>query len=329
MADFYFCGWGEALDSFLPFTGRNSFQARTVNVVRLSGDENFIKDELSSFKKKAPKQGKALEILLKGNEMTVKELSKLSGCNLQGIYRLRDRNFVRLSKRPADNPPLFTGKHFTKTDHLKPTNEQESAIQFIKAKLRERKYRTVLLKGVTGSGKTEVYLQAISEAIASGRKVIVLVPEISLTPQTIARFRSRFDKIAVLHSNLTERERNNQWWQIKNGNADIVIGARSALFAPLDNLGLIVIDEEHENTFKQDSSPRYNARDLSLVRAQYENAVVVLVREMECRGLIHLVEAQAGGLVPDADQLFRLIERQRLEENTIDHAEDSRVGAYG
>ena len=276
MADFYFCGWGEALETLLPFAVRNSFHAKTVNVVKLSKDEGFAKEALTSLKKKAPRQGKALEILLKGEEMTVSELSRVSGCNLQGIYRLRDRDLVSLRKRPADDNPLFLGRHLPKTDHLMPTKEQERAILFIKTRLREGKYRTVLLRGVTGSGKTEIYLQAISETIALGRKAIVLVPEISLTPQTIERFRSRFDKIAVLHSSLTEKERYNQWWEIKNGNADIVIGARSALFAPLDNLGLIVIDEEHENTFKQDSTPRYNARDLSLVRAQYENAVVVL-----------------------------------------------------
>ena len=124
-----------------------------------------------------------------------------------------------------------------------------------------------MLKGVTGSGKTEVYLQAISEVITMGLKAIVLVPEISLTPQTIERFKSRFDRVAVLHSSLTDRQRSDQWWDIKNGNADVVIGARSAVFAPLENVGLIVIDEEHENTYKQDTTPRYNARDVSMIRA--------------------------------------------------------------
>ncbi|MDR4505010.1 MAG: primosomal protein N' [Candidatus Scalindua sp.] len=277
MANFYFCGWGEALESFLPFAVRSSFHEKTVSVIRLSKDEAFIKDILATLKKRAPRQASALEVLLREEEMTVRELTRASGCNLQSIYRLRDRELVSLRQRPADSDPVSGGgKREKKTDQLNPTKEQEDAILLIKKRLREGKYRTVLLRGVTGSGKTEVYLQAIAETIALGRKVIVLVPEISLTPQTIERFKLRFDKIAVLHSSLTEKQRNNEWWGIKNGNADIVIGARSALFAPLDNLGLIVIDEEHENTFKQDSSPRYNARDLSLVRAKYENAVVVL-----------------------------------------------------
>ncbi|MCP5002750.1 MAG: primosomal protein N' [Planctomycetes bacterium] len=276
MSSFYLCGWGEALESFLPFAVRSRSHAKTVSVVRLSKDEAFIKDSLITLKKRAPRQASALEVLLGEKEITVCELSEMSGCNLQSIYRLRDRGLVSLRKRAVDINSISESTPVKKTDHLAPTKEQQEAMLLIKTRLREGKYRTVLLRGVTGSGKTEVYLRAIAETIALGRKAIVLVPEISLTPQTIERFKSRFDKIAVLHSSLTEAQRSNEWWGIKNGNADIVIGARSALFAPLDNLGLIVIDEEHENTFKQDSAPRYNARDLSLVRAKYENAVVVL-----------------------------------------------------
>jgi primosomal protein N' (replication factor Y) len=194
---------------------------------------------------------------------------------MDSINRLRDRGLITLDKRKVSDS-LFAGKHFKKTCHLQSTGEQETAISLIKRKLRERQFGAILLKGVTGSGKTEVYLQAISEVITLGLKAIVLVPEISLTPQTIERFKSRFDRVAVLHSSLTDRQRSDQWWDIKNGNADVVIGARSAVFAPLENVGLIVIDEEHENTFKQDTSPRYNARDVSMIRAELESALVVL-----------------------------------------------------
>jgi len=275
LANFYFCGWGEALETFLPSVIRKGLNAKTINVAKLSKDEAFIKDTISTLRKKAPKQAKALEVLSGTNEMAVQELVTISKCQSASIYSLRDRGLISLNKRQVDDS-IFTRKHFERTCHLEPTKEQEKAISLIKKRLREREYNTILLKGVTGSGKTEVYLQAISEAIALGLKAIVLVPEISLTPQTIERFKSRFDKVAVLHSSLSGRQRNNQWWEIRNGKADVVIGARSAVFAPLDNLGLIVIDEEHENTFKQDSSPRYNARDVSLVRAKYENAIVVL-----------------------------------------------------
>jgi primosomal protein N' (replication factor Y) len=275
LANFYFCGWGEALETFLPSVIRKGLNAKTINVAKLSKDEAFIKDTISTLRKKAPKQARALEVLSGTNEMAVQELATISKCQTASIYSLRDRGLISLNKRPVDDS-IFIHKHFERTCHLEPTKEQENAISLIKKRLRERKYSTTLLKGVTGSGKTEVYLQAISEAIALGLKAIVLVPEISLTPQTIERFKSRFDKVAVLHSSLSGRQRNNQWWEIRNGKADVVIGARSAVFAPLDNLGLIIIDEEHENTFKQDSSPRYNARDVSLVRAKYENAIVVL-----------------------------------------------------
>ncbi len=141
---------------------------------------------------------------------------------------------------------------------------------------------TFLLHGVTGSGKTEVYLQAIAHALEHGKGAIVLVPEISLTPQTVERFKSRFSSgplqtlVAVLHSHLSSGERHDEWHKIRQGRARIVIGARSAIFAPVDPLGLIVVDEEHENTYKQEESPRYNARDVAIVRAQMEGATVVL-----------------------------------------------------
>ncbi|MHC5054985.1 MAG: replication restart helicase PriA [Planctomycetota bacterium] len=134
----------------------------------------------------------------------------------------------------------------------------------------------LVLEGVTGSGKTEVYLRAIAEEVASGRQAIVLVPEIALTPQTIRRFGERFDRLAVLHSHLTEGARADEWRRVKRGEVDVVIGARSALFAPTPALGLIVVDEEHETSYKQDSSPRYHARDAALERARIEGASVVL-----------------------------------------------------
>jgi len=137
-----------------------------------------------------------------------------------------------------------------------------------------------LLHGVTGSGKTEIYLQAIRAALDRGRTAIVLVPEISLTPQTVERFKGRFagaqDPVAVLHSHLSEGERHDEWHKIHSGRARIVIGARSAIFAPLKNLGLIVVDEEHETTYKQEEAPRYHARDVAIVRAKIEKCVAVL-----------------------------------------------------
>ena len=149
-----------------------------------------------------------------------------------------------------------------------PTAEQAKALEGIKYLLDhpEEEVRTGLLFGVTGSGKTEVYLQSIAHALELGKSAIVLVPEISLTPQTVRRFRARFgDLLAVLHSRLTDAERREEWQKIYNGAARIAIGARSALFAPLKDLGLIVVDEEHENSYKQSEAPRYSARDVAVM----------------------------------------------------------------
>ena len=141
---------------------------------------------------------------------------------------------------------------------------------------------TFLLHGVTGSGKTEIYLQALAHALEQGKGAIVLVPEISLTPQTVERFKARFSSgklqtlVAVLHSHLSAGERHDEWHKIRQGRARIVIGARSAIFAPVELLGLIIVDEEHEHTYKQEEAPRYHARDVAIMRGQMENAVVVL-----------------------------------------------------
>lgn len=163
------------------------------------------------------------------------------------------------------------------SEHLLPTPEQRGALKSIKQCMDKKEHRVFLLHGVTGSGKTEVYLQSIAHALEAGRSSIVLVPEISLTPQTVARFKARFgDKIAVLHSRLLGSRRAHEWEKISSGRAQIVVGARSAIFAPVKNLGLVVVDEEHETSYKQEDVPRYNARDAAIKRAELSGAVVVL-----------------------------------------------------
>ena len=154
--------------------------------------------------------------------------------------------------------------------------DQKAALSAIIHALDEPRHETILLHGVTGSGKTEVYIQAIQHVVSFGRQAIVLVPEISLTPQTKERFRARFGNVAVLHSHLSDSERHWHWDQIARGAVSVVVGARSAIFAPTPQLGLIVLDEEHEGSFKQSSVPRYHARDVALQRAQAENGPLVL-----------------------------------------------------
>jgi len=182
-----------------------------------------------------------------------------------GSYRLGKGGF-NLQQRAAGVPPA---------ELATPTLEQ-------KKNCRQDAGSTFLLHGVTGSGKTEIYLQAIAHALEQGKGAIVLVPEISLTPQTVERFKARFSSgklqtlVAVLHSHLSAGERHDEWHKIRQGRARIVIGARSAIFAPVEPLGLIIVDEEHESTYKQEEAPRYHARDVAIMRGQMENAVVVL-----------------------------------------------------
>lgn len=154
--------------------------------------------------------------------------------------------------------------------------EQEAAVQAITQQIGQGG-KPFLLEGVTGSGKTEVYLQVIQEALSRGKTAIMLVPEISLTPQVTNRFISRFGKkVAILHSGLSNGERYDEWRKVERGEAQVVVGARSAIFAPLKNIGAIIIDEEHEASYKQDSNPRYHVRDVALLRAKYNQAVLVL-----------------------------------------------------
>ena len=189
---------------------------------------------------------------------------------------------VRKRKRPIFIPHLRGVERFTESNQrqekLPLSPQQRRVLRVVVKSIRKREHQIFLLHGITASGKTEVYLQAIAEVLAQGRSSIVLVPEISLTPQTVERFSSRFgQKIALMHSRLLSSQRAGQWQMIKSGQAQIVIGARSAVFAPVKDLGLIVVDEEHETTYKQqDCSPRYHAREVACLRAKLARATVIL-----------------------------------------------------
>jgi primosomal protein N' (replication factor Y) len=163
------------------------------------------------------------------------------------------------------------------TRPLQLNEEQEGAMTQVRERMDADSPGVILIHGVTGSGKTEVYLQAIERVLKAGKGAIMMVPEISLTPQTVERFRSRLgDTVAVLHSNLSQGERHDEWHRLRSGDARVVVGARSAVFAPVADLGLIVVDEEHEGSYKQGDTPRYNARDLAVVRGAMEKALVLL-----------------------------------------------------
>jgi primosomal protein N' (replication factor Y) len=237
--------------------------------------------QLDKLRKRAPRQAELVEAISKLERPTrAADLLRQTSLNNQALHALVKRGLAELREESVVRDP-HADEHFVATSNLILNAEQACALNELTQALDSpENARPILLHGVTGSGKTEIYLQAIRATLGRGHTAIVLVPEISLTPQTVERFKGRFadveDAVAVLHSHLSEGERHDEWHKIHSGRARIVIGARSAVFAPLKNLGLIVVDEEHETTYKQEEAPRYHARDVAVVRAKIEKCVVVL-----------------------------------------------------
>src|SRR5438034_4093203 len=237
--------------------------------------------ELEKLRKRAPRQAELLEAISRlETPMRAAELLRQTSLDNQTLRALVKRGLADVREEAVVRDP-HADDQFISTSNLVLNEEQTRALKEIAEALDvPETVRPILLHGVTGSGKTEIYLQAIRAALERRRTAIVLVPEISLTPQTVERFKGRFaeaqDAVAVLHSHLSEGERHDEWHKIHSGRARIVIGARSAVFAPLKNLGLIVVDEEHETTYKQEEAPRNHARDVAVVRAKIEKCVVVL-----------------------------------------------------
>src|SRR5216110_3003318 len=239
------------------------------------------KEEIEKLQRRAPRQAELLEAISRLEApVRAADLLRQTSLENQTLRALVKRGLAEMRAEAVVRDP-HAGEQFIATSNLVLNAEQLLALKEITQALDSpESARPILLHGVTGSGKTEIYLQAIRAALEHGRSAIVLVPEISLTPQTVERFKGRFaeaqDTVAVLHSHLSEGERHDEWHKIHSGRARIVIGARSAVFAPLKNVGLIVVDEEHETTYKQEEAPRYHARDVAVVRAKIEKCVVVL-----------------------------------------------------
>ncbi len=284
IAEHYLCSLGQVLEAMLPAGVRSSAGTRLTTVLYVADDAEKRIELLknSDARKKGivltPKQLHVLDALKRSGEpLTIQELERAAKCSAVPINTLKRLGVIRSKtirrQKPEEDvavrPALELDPH-----QLNP--DQKFVLSKIVAAIQEHRHETFLLHGVTGSGKTEVYIQAIHEVVRRRRQAIVLVPEISLTPQTVGRFKSRFPDVAVLHSHLTDAERHRQWSEIAEGRIQVVVGARSAIFAPLPRLGLIVIDEEHENTFKQDTAPRYHARDVGRRRAEEESIPLIL-----------------------------------------------------
>ncbi len=287
IAGYYFCPLGTVLEAMLPAGVRGQAATRLTSVLYV--DDEFQKkiehlQKLQKHKKNesllTKKQIYVLETLRKNAEpLSMSELCRAAKCSQVPIQALKRLGLVRVktirretAPKPLDAAPANPADSLAHT--LNP--EQQRALDVIVDSVRKMEHKTFLLHGVTGSGKTEVYIRAIEQVVRYDKQAIVLVPEISLTPQTVGRFKGRFPNVAVLHSHLTDAERSRQWNKIARGEIQVVVGARSAIFAPVPRLGLVIIDEEHENSFKQDTAPRYHTRDVAGKRAALESVPLVL-----------------------------------------------------
>ncbi len=245
-------------------------KAKQQNAVRL----------LTTKQKNSPltiPQQKIIDFLANESQsVTISELKGILDVGISPIKTLAKRGFIEIFKTEVRRDPLF-GFALPKATNITLTDEQSEVLSKINKPLRSQLYRAFLLHGITGSGKTEVYIRAIKETLSNGKSALMLVPEIALTPVFSKRLRSVFGKeVAILHSSLSTGERFDEWRRIRNGKAQVVIGTRSAVFAPLQNLGLIVVDEEHDGSYRQHEMPFYNARDVAIVRASNANAVIIL-----------------------------------------------------
>lgn len=283
VGDYYASGPGDALAVAMPPSARRGEAAsfKTVSRARLApagqGDAAAVR---------GAKQLAALDALRAAPDGLTLSALKAQGIGSQTVRSLVARGVATVDDEVVMRDPFddedargsgrwALGAPDTAGRAL--TSEQATVLAALEERAAARAYRTVLLHGVTGSGKTEVYLQLAARVAAAGRRVLMLVPEIALTPSAVGGFRRRFgERVAIQHSGLSEGERHDQWHRIRRGDVDIVVGTRSAVFAPLESVGLIIVDEEHEGSYKQEESPRYHGRDVAVVRGRAEGALVVL-----------------------------------------------------
>lgn len=272
LSDYYFCGWGQALDAVIPAAAKAQAGSR---------ERDFVAAIPEPLLPVAPprlskKQAIALEYLrTHPGPHDTKVVIDETGCSLPILWALVERGYITREKRRVETH-LLPATPLPTQEHLVLNADQQKALNVIEKQLDTGGYHAFLLYGVTGSGKTEVYLQAIDKVVRAGKQALVMVPEISLTPQAIQRFEARFGSVAVLHSHLTDADRGSHWRRIALGKVPVIVGARSAVFAPTANLGLIIVDEEHEQSFKQEATPRYHGRDLAIVRAHREGIPIIL-----------------------------------------------------
>lgn len=278
MAKYYCCSLAQVFKTLLPATLRKNSKHKEQLFVMRAKTKEELKSYCEAIRNKYSCQAEILDVMLKVTKgILLSELLEKTGGSKSSVESLKKKGFLSLSFVKIDRSPLLNEEYF-KVKPKQLNEEQRIALNSILTSLDGHQFETHLLYGVTGSGKTEVYLQAIERALSQDKGTIMLVPEISLTAQTIERFRSRFEgHIAVLHHALSEGERFDEWHKIQEGKAKIVIGARSAIFSPVKNLGLIIVDEEHDHSYKQtEEAPCYHARDIAVMRGKLQSCTVIL-----------------------------------------------------
>ncbi|XTY06564.1 primosomal protein N' [Enterococcus faecium] len=251
-------------------------KVKTIRLVRSLLTEKQIEEEWAKLRQNAKKQK---ELLLCLSELSQEEpiaYFKNKGISTAVLNQGKEKGWLKFIESERYRDP-YKDRVFDQTTALELNAEQKNAVEQIITAGQQQKDQVFLLEGITGSGKTEVYLQAIADVLSENKTAIMLVPEIALTPQMVERFKGRFgESVAVLHSGLSQGEKYDEWRKIEREEAQVVVGARSAIFAPLKNIGLIIIDEEHESSYKQDETPRYHARDLAIWRSKYHHCPIVL-----------------------------------------------------
>ncbi len=283
---------------------KDQLARKTIHVVTCSVPWDDLPAIIEQLSSKARKQREVLTYFLTHQQdIPMSELTQKLKASASTIHSLADAHYLQVKEMEVQRDP-YAHREFPYMPPQTLTEEQQKVFEPIQQQLWAQKFKVFLLYGVTGSGKTEVYLQAIQICLDLNQQAIMLVPEISLTPQMVERFKGRFgDKVAVWHSRLSAGERYDEWRKIRRNQVDIVIGARSAIFAPFQHIGLIVIDEEHEATYKQEDSPKYHTRDVAIKRAQAHQASVILgsaTPSLESIYQAKLAVAQAPAIKPSS-----------------------------
>ena len=281
ISNYYVCPLGQVLAAMVPSAVKKGAGVKTQQYVYLRSSSEDIEKKLKGLRGK--KQKRIVEFLnIRGassadDAVDMRNLLEVADCGNEPIKRLAEKEIVKIARKTIlKSLPVIPEWMSRKSEQVELNDDQQKAMLHFKKAIDSSKFGVTLLYGVTDSGKTELYMRAIGAVLQRGAGAIVLLPEIALTAQTVQRLNERFKKIAVMHSGLNAAQRNVQWQKIKSGQADVVIGARSAIFAPLPKLGLVVVDEEHEPSYKQDTVPRYHGRDVAIKRAQLANAHCIL-----------------------------------------------------